>query len=79
MNKVDRANIINHKIEVWPNMDNETIVDKLHDFVAIWQEQCKEEIKELASANVPFEYGYACGKLDIVEKLEGFLSDTGDY
>jgi hypothetical protein len=76
--------IINHKIEVWPNMDNETIVDKLHEFVEVWQEQCRKEIEKHARANlpsirIPFEYGYSCGKLEMVKKLEGFLSDTGEY
>lgn len=70
---------LKNMIEIFPNMSDGEVIDKLHELVDVLERHYKEEIEELASANLSFQYGYSCGKMEMVQKLKEFLSDTGEY
>jgi hypothetical protein len=71
---------LKNMIEIFPNMSDGEVVDKLHELVDVLERHYKEEIEQFADANLlKFEYGYSCGKMEMVQKLKEFLSDTGEY
>mgnify|MGYP003126420861 CR=1 FL=1 len=74
---------LKNMIEIFPNMSDGEVIDKLHELVDVLEKHYKEEIEEFAehspSGHLPFQYGYSCGKMEMVQKLKEFLSDTGEY